>query len=242
MAGPLAGGAVKRWIQPVDQAGFGPYSWPTHRCHERVGNTLKLSRMAAVVTVTAVAPAVLLTSSAFADGATAGSSARSAQSSVVKAVGQQGEEPAGQDQQAERDRNEILRVISFGGPGVKDAGKAALGGTPADMRKFLETGQFVARDDDNMVLISRIIYLGGPGVKQAGKTALEGIPEDRVAFLEAGQFAARDDDNEVLISRISNEGGSVKAAAKAALKGTPADRVAFLEVGQFEARAKDKKA
>lgn len=104
--------------------------------------------MAAVVTVAAVAPAVLLTSSAFADGATAGSSARSAQSSVAKTAGQQGEEPAGKDQQAEKDRNEILRIISLGGPGVKAAGKAALKGTPGDRVAFLEVGQFEARAKD----------------------------------------------------------------------------------------------
>ncbi|MBO0657266.1 ALF repeat-containing protein [Streptomyces triculaminicus] len=199
--------------------------------------------MAAVITVAAIAPAVLLTSSAFADGAATGSSTPSAQSSVTKTAVQQSEEPTGKDQQVEKDRNEILRIISLGGPGVKAAGKAALDGTPADMRKFLETGQFEERDTDNEVLISRIIYFGGPGVKEAGKAALKGTPEDRVAFLEAGQFKALDEDNYVLISRIFNEGGPfVKAAAKAALKGTPEDRVAFLQTGQFEARAKDKKA
>ncbi|MCC3767762.1 ALF repeat-containing protein [Streptomyces sp. UNOC14_S4] len=214
------------------------------RCCERVGIVLKLSRIAAVVTAAGIAPAVLLASSAFADGAAApASSTRSAQVPVGQVVGQKGEEPNDKGQQAEKDRAEIQRIVSTGGPGVKDAGKAALNGTPADMRQFLETGQFEARDEDNEVLISRIIYYGARGVKDAGKAALKGTPEDRAAFLEARQFTALDDDNSVLITRIHSEGGpSVKAAAKAALKGTPEDRVNFIQGGQFEARAKDKKA
>ncbi|MBF6045530.1 hypothetical protein GO001_09890 [Streptomyces sp. NRRL B-1677] len=205
------------------------------------GIILKLSRMTAVVAVAAIAPAVLFASPSLADGAAAGSSARSPQASVAESAGQQGEGPADKDQQAEKDRGEIQRIVSTGGPGVKDAGKAALGGGPADMRKFLESGQFEARDEDNQVLVSRIVYhAGGRGVKDAAKAVLKGTPEDRVAFLELGQYVALDSDNQVLVSRVIGSGGrGVREAGKAAMNGTPQDRIAFLASGQYKAQDDD---
>ncbi|MFH8789003.1 ALF repeat-containing protein [Streptomyces roseoverticillatus] len=80
---------------------------------------------------------------------------------MAKSAGQQGEGPAEKDQQAEKDRNEIQRIISTGGPGVKDAGKMAFGGAPAYVRKSLEVGQLEARDEGNQVLVPQIIGSGG---------------------------------------------------------------------------------
>ncbi|MFF3291837.1 ALF repeat-containing protein, partial [Streptomyces sp. NPDC003023] len=161
---------------------------------------MKLSRIASAVTVAAIAPAVLLASPALAQDTTP--SAPSAPTSPDQSL-------SGADEQAEKDRIEILRIIGAAKPGsvLAEAGSAAIDQGPAAMREFLETGQHVARDQDNRILITQIISTGGRGVQKAGRAALEGTPADRVAFLETGQHTARDEDNKVEIVRLLNGAG-----------------------------------
>lgn len=190
---------------------------------------MKLTRMSTLVVSAAIAPAVLLASPAFAASA--------------KAHTVSGADARTPRQQEDDDRVEIFRLMAAkdAGPGLKAAASKAIEEGAAAMRRFLEVGQFTARDEDNAVLVSQIISKGGPGVREAGKKALKGTPEDRVRFLEKGQFIARFDDDRVRTSQIYAAGGtSVREAARKALRAdTPEAIKQFLEVDQFTARAID---
>ncbi|WP_234328789.1 ALF repeat-containing protein, partial [Streptomyces griseus] len=91
---------------------------------------------------------------------------------------------------------EASRVVNFGGPGVQDAGKAALLGTPEDVQQFLQVGQYKAQETDDRVEVSKLYNSGGTNMKAAAKLALQGTPDDIVEFLEVGQFVARNRDQE----------------------------------------------
>ncbi|MFE2304770.1 ALF repeat-containing protein [Streptomyces sp. NPDC059411] len=218
---------------------------------------VKLSRIAASVVTAAIAPAVLFASPAFAaDSATPApaSAPDEAPAGVAKGGEQAGKKADGDGKRAEDDREAILRLMAATpvGSSMRLQGSKAIDGGPAAMRAFLETGQYVARDQDNRVMIVRIMDQAqmdsevSAGVVEAGQAALKGTPADRVAFLEKSQYEARDDDNRVWISRIIGKAQAgtgvnrgVIEAGKAALKGSAADREAFLKTGRFKARADD---
>ncbi|WP_371615928.1 ALF repeat-containing protein [Streptomyces sp. NBC_00454] len=215
---------------------------------------VKLSRIAASVVTAAIAPAVLFAAPAFAaDSATPATPAPASAPDGAPAGGAVVKADGG-GQQAEDDRVAILRLMAATpvGSEFRKAGSKAIDGGPAAMRAFLETGQYVARDQDNRVLIGQIMDQAvrdsevSTGVVEAGSAALRGSAADREAFLKTGQYEARDDDNRVWISRIIHKAQAgtgvnrgVIEAAKAALQGSAADREAFLKTGRFKARASD---
>ncbi|MER5891158.1 ALF repeat-containing protein, partial [Streptomyces sp. NPDC001941] len=193
-------------------------------------NTVKLTRIAAAVTSAAIAPAVLLSSPAFAAEAS-------------DAATGSGKGSVSTRDQAEEDRVAIFRILAEPGIGsvLKEYANHVLDSDdPAALRSFLEEGQYIARDQDNCIFIAGILDKAGPSVAKAGRAALHGTPEDRVAFLKTGQYEARAIDNRVLATQIYNAGGpSVREAAKKALMGTPEDVQRFLDTGQYEARRTD---
>ncbi|MFG2879207.1 ALF repeat-containing protein [Streptomyces sp. NPDC048337] len=211
---------------------------------------VKLSRMAAVVTAAAMAPAVLLASPALADdhtkaaGAPASPSAPD-QSPVEKPAGKTAERPVHDGKQAERDREEILRLMAAAAPGsaVRERGTKAIDGGPAAMRAFLETGQHEARASDDRVELSRIAEgEKGWATGEAADALLRrgASPAEMRQFLEVTQHVLRDEDNRVRVSRIIGRGGpAVREAGKAALKGSAQDRTDFLKTGQYQAQASD---
>lgn len=91
------------------------------------------------------------------------------------------------------DRVLIARIISGGGPGLQEAGEAALtANTPEAIKYFLEVGQYQARLQDDRVRVAQIVNVGGPAVRAAGIAALRsGTPESIKYFLEVGQYEAR---------------------------------------------------
>ncbi|WKK26302.1 ALF repeat-containing protein [Streptomyces olivoreticuli] len=192
-----------------------------------------MARVSAVVVAAAIAPAVLLSSPAFAVGG-------AAKSPAAVSTAQQGETVKVSDMSVDDLRVAVLRLMANGGRAVKAAGNDALNGTVDDLRRFLEVGQFRAREEDDRVEALTIMFKGGRAVKAAGDKALKGTAADVRRFIEVGQFRAREEDDRVEALTIMFKGGqAVKAAGDKALKGTAADVRRFIEVGQYEARKLD---
>ncbi|MFD0573626.1 hypothetical protein ACFQ0T_35900 [Kitasatospora gansuensis] len=61
-----------------------------------------------------------------------------------------------------------------------------MGGTHADVRAFLTTGQYTARVHDNLVLVNQALAAGGPEVQAAAQAALAGPTSGLVPFLQTG--------------------------------------------------------
>ncbi|MEU9115288.1 ALF repeat-containing protein [Streptomyces sp. NPDC048483] len=196
-------------------------------------------RVSAVVAAAAIAPTVL-----FASPAVAASGTPSAATSAPDKASDVKPNESADAASAEEDRIAILRILADEniGKGLRTAAQKALNGTAQDMRHFLETGQYKARDEDNRFAILKILAQKdtGRGVREAAEKAMNGTPEDRVRFLKSGWRRAKDEDDRVRVAQIIHSGGpSVKAAGRKALDGTAEDIRHFLEVGQYEARAAD---
>ncbi|PJN23114.1 RNase A-like domain-containing protein [Kitasatospora sp. CB02891] len=84
------------------------------------------------------------------------------------------------------DRLALSKIMSSGGPRVREAAGKALDGTIADIRAFLATGQYTARDDDNRLLVSQAISGGGPEVQAAAQAAMSGPTSGLEPFLRIG--------------------------------------------------------
>ncbi|MET9376000.1 ALF repeat-containing protein [Streptomyces sp. NPDC002992] len=193
------------------------------------------------MTTAALAPAVLLASSAFADTNEAAASTNP----PAPTAPDHGAADASGEGQAEQDRKTILAIIAdpMASEYMKEAGHKAITDGPAAMRTFIETEQHRIRFDDYQVAIIRLLNHAGPGLKEGIKDLLrtDGLTlADLRHFYEVTQHQLRDDDNKVEIARLTNTAGpAVKEAAKKALLGTPADRAAFLEKGRHLAQAED---
>ncbi|MCQ6553857.1 ALF repeat-containing protein [Streptomyces sp. C10-9-1] len=209
---------------------------------------MKLSRIAAVVTTAALAPAILIASPAVA----AGEEAANGTPTAPTAPDQAASDEAGQDQigkdQAEQDRKTILAIIAdpMASRYMKEAGHQAIADGPAAMRAFIETDQHRIRLDDYRVLVTRLVNGAGPALRKGVNELLDNRQatlEELRHFHEVTQHQLRDQDNRVEITRLISTGGpGVKEAGGKALLGTPADRTAFLETGRYLAQASDDRA
>ncbi|MCC3771959.1 ALF repeat-containing protein, partial [Streptomyces sp. UNOC14_S4] len=145
---------------------------------------MKFTRVSGLVAAAVIAPAVLLSTPAV-----AATGAKAPAPAAAKAAA-----PS-----AEEDRAAIARILADKASGeiLREQAQKALDGTPTDMRGFLETGQYDARDMDNSLTISRIGSGKdvGPTMKEAVNKALMGTREDQVRFLEKGQYDAREMDD-----------------------------------------------
>lgn len=113
---------------------------------------MKLARVSAVIAAVAIAPAVLLPSYANAadTGQAPGTSVPDAdpgQSTQANSA----QDKAAQDKAAEEDRIAVLKMLADPSTGVsvREAAQKALDGTPQDVRRFLEVGQFDAHIIDD---------------------------------------------------------------------------------------------
>ncbi|RSS64186.1 ALF repeat-containing protein [Streptomyces sp. WAC06614] len=221
---------------------------------------MKLSRIAAAVTAAALAPAVLLSSPAFADGNPATPAGPPSQgvpdqppaadpaapATGTPAAGKQADKPADKpaDKQAEDDRLAILAIIAdpTASEFLRNACREALKGTPAQMRAFLENEVPAIRLDDARIAIARLDHEAGPilrkGINDFFHT--KHTLADALQFLAVTQHELRDQDNRVLITQIISTGGpEVKEKGRAAMNGSPKDRAEFLKTGQHTARDQD---
>ncbi|MED7949245.1 ALF repeat-containing protein [Kitasatospora sp. NPDC058406] len=135
---------------------------------------------------------------------------------------------------AEDDRVEILILIADKevGPRVFAGAQKALGGTPADLRRFLEVDLAGLRESDNRVKVSQALETGGPAVKKAAGAALEGSYADVLAFLKEGWSKARaEDEANAAAARPTspvqgqNAGQTVQTASGAGTVANPAPAV-----------------
>ncbi|KOG34073.1 ALF repeat-containing protein [Streptomyces resistomycificus] len=196
---------------------------------------MRHTRGALIVAATALAPALLLTTPAFAAGQPSASTA-------VTATSQTDGTPV--DEMDEHDlRIAILRILADEDSGLRVTREAdaALDGTVEDMRTFLKTGYRLAQAEDDSVAIFRII---GPSpdtrsavYREAVKAIEDNSPEALRAFLETGYRLARAEDDRVAVARILADptiSPALRAAAEDAIDGTPEELRYFLETGRYE--------
>ncbi|KOT99241.1 hypothetical protein ADK70_04580 [Streptomyces rimosus subsp. pseudoverticillatus] len=150
---------------------------------------MRPARAALIVAATALTPALLLATPAFATAA----AAAPASAPVTQATAGD-DKPV--DEMSEDDlRVAVLRILGGKnvGVGVTREANAALNGTPDDLRAFLKTGYRLAQAEDDRVAIGRI--LAKPNIskalrKAAEKALADGTPEALRHFLEVGQYEA----------------------------------------------------
>ncbi|MFE7898939.1 ALF repeat-containing protein [Streptomyces sp. NPDC057424] len=206
---------------------------------------MRLTRAALTIAATALTPALLLTTPAFAADT-------AASSTTVTATSDTGGSTTPVDEMSDDDvRVAIARIIADPDTGraVRAAAQAALDGTVADQRYFLETGRWVAQAEDDRVAVARILFTatknGDKAVIREANEALDaGTPEALRAFLETGYRLAQFEDDRVAtfrilhIARQNNDKAVIREANEALETGTPEALRAFLETGyrlaQFE--------
>lgn len=160
----------------------------------------KQARLTAFLAAAAVAPAVL-----FASPAVAAEAPDAANSVPDQGAQAQPDESGKTPADTARMKEDLLAVARMldGNPGraLAREAKKALTGPREGLRRFLETGQYEARDEDNKVAILRILAGKnvGSSVREAANKALDGAPQDRVRFLEEGLSLAIEGDNRVRV-------------------------------------------
>ncbi|MTE18810.1 hypothetical protein F0L17_06605 [Streptomyces sp. TRM43335] len=209
---------------------------------------MKPSRAALLVAATALTPALLLTTPAFAaDPAAAPTTATATTTTATTAS----EKPV--DEMSEEElRAAILRILADedSGKGVAREANEALDGTVEDMREFLKTGYRLAQAEDDRVAIARILYQAQQNgdkavIREANKALDDGSPEAARAFLETGYRLAQAEDDRVAIARIlyqaqqNGDKAVIREANKALDDGSPEAARAFLETGYRLAQAED---
>ncbi|MFH8748864.1 ALF repeat-containing protein [Streptomyces rimosus] len=203
----------------------------------------KQARFTALLAAAAVAPAVLFSSPAVA--AEAPPTAKSAPDQGAEVTPDEAAKQKARSELEDRIKVSQIAADKNSGRQVRREANKALDGTAEDVRRFLETGLYKARDTDNRVAVIRTLsgkYVGR-NVREAVDKAMDGTPQDRVYYLEEGYRWAQIADNRTLAVQISSIGGPAvqEAADKAIWEGDDAIQ-RFLDVGQYEARAKDEAA
>ncbi|OKI25143.1 polymorphic toxin-type HINT domain-containing protein [Streptomyces sp. CB03911] len=86
---------------------------------------------------------------------------------------------------------DVTRISQHGGPGLKEAGDAAVNaGTPQALVDFLTVTQYQARETDDRVAATRLAQHGGPEMKVAAEAAIASPASALHAFIERGQYQA----------------------------------------------------
>ncbi|MFG2951896.1 ALF repeat-containing protein, partial [Streptomyces adustus] len=160
---------------------------------------MRPTRAALLVAATALTPALLLTTPAFATGPSAASTVATATSRTAV------------DDMSEDDlRVAVARILADPNSGkavVREANKALDDGSPEALRAFLETGYRLAQAEDDSVAVFRILGLATRNgdkavVREANKALDDGSPEALRAFLETGYRLAQAEDDSVAVFRI----------------------------------------
>ncbi|MFC8240849.1 ALF repeat-containing protein [Streptomyces chartreusis] len=198
---------------------------------------MRPTRTALALVATALTPALLLATPAFAAGAAPPSAGTVAISSDATRSGVA-------DMSDDDVRVAIMRIIGDPdtGKAVYAAAQKAMDGTIEDQRYFLETGRWIAQAEDDRVAIARILGSADPKtdkavIREANEALDANAPEALRAFLETGYRLARAEDDRVRIARILADptiGDARRAAAEEAIDGTPEELRYFIEVGQYE--------
>ncbi|GHE14999.1 ALF repeat-containing protein [Streptomyces alanosinicus] len=205
---------------------------------------MRLTRAALAVAATALTPALLLATPAFAAGSAATSPTR-----VAAAPGTGGSTTPVDEMSDDEVRIAIMRIIADPGTGraVHAAAQKAMDGTIADQRNFLKTGRAAAQAEDDSVAVFHILAVARQRhdkavVREATKALDDGSPAALRAFLATGYRLAQAEDDRVAVFRILADpatGPALRAAAERALdNGTPEALRYFLEHGRYELKAR----
>ncbi|WP_030611379.1 ALF repeat-containing protein [Streptomyces sclerotialus] len=196
---------------------------------------MRPTRAALLVVATALAPTLLFTAPAFANGSAA---------PVTSTVATMSDTPV--DEMSEDELRAAIAAIladEGSGKGVVREANEALNGTVDDMRTFLKTGYRLAQAEDDRVAIARILYVATQNkdrrvIEEANKLLDSNSPEELRAWLETGYRLAQAEDDAVYIVRMladPNISDALRAAVNAALDdGSPETLRYFREVGQYE--------
>lgn len=128
----------------------------------------------------------------------------------------------------------VLTVWRMGGPATREAVAAALVGTDADVKAFLDNGWNRAAESDERSRVVEMLESSGVSVKQAAQRALDaGNPSSVKEFLQTGYVAPNTQDLRIRINQMMAVGGAnLRAAGQAALDvGTVEAYRAFLDNG-----------
>ncbi|WP_076971384.1 ALF repeat-containing protein [Streptomyces sparsogenes] len=199
---------------------------------------MRPTRAVLLVAATALAPALLFTAPAFANG-----SAVPATTTVTTSA-----TPVDATDQAEDDRVAIARILHTATQNndkrvIEEANKLLDNGSPEEMRAWLETGYRLAQAEDDRVAIARILHTATQNndkrvIEEVNKLLDNGSPEEMRAWLETGYRLAQAEDDAFYIARMlanPNISDALRAAANAALDdGSPETLRYFREVGQYE--------
>ncbi|MFF9620595.1 ALF repeat-containing protein [Streptomyces griseosporeus] len=208
---------------------------------------MRLSRTALTVAAVALTPTLLFAAPAFATGPAGTSSGTPTAGAAAASV--TGDPSTPVSEMSDDDvRVAILRIIADPATGraVYAAAQAAMDGTSADQRYFLETGRWKAQFEDDRVAVARILFQAQQShsravAREAGAALDAGTPEAVRTFLQTGYRLARAEDDRVAIFRILADpatGPALRAAAEAALDdGSPEALRYFLEHGRYEVHA-----
>ncbi|MFC5215410.1 ALF repeat-containing protein [Streptomyces coerulescens] len=199
---------------------------------------MRPARAALTLVATALAPALLLATPAFAAGAASAPATTVAAAAATAAA-------TGVDDMSDDDvRVAIMRIIGDPDTGraVYAAAQKAMDGTIEDQRYFLETGRWTAQAEDDRVAILRILGSADPKtdkavIREANEALDADTPEALRAFLETGYRLAVAEDDRVRVARILADptiSDALRAAAETVIDGTPEELRYFIEVGQYE--------
>ncbi|GGQ61736.1 ALF repeat-containing protein [Streptomyces asoensis] len=152
---------------------------------------MRQHRAALIIAAGALAPALLLTTPAFATGA-AGATTAAPAATVTNTTTTTTDIPV--DEMSEDDlRIAVLRILADARSGkavVREANRALDAGTADALRAFLKTGLRLAQAEDDRVAVARI--LADPTIssalRKAAEKAIEGTPEELRYFLETGRY------------------------------------------------------
>lgn len=138
------------------------------------------------------------------------------------------------------ERQWAAEQIVSGTASVRRAAQAALTGSDADLRAFVDGGYDAALQEDYETSARVLASTDGPALKQAALAALDGTPTNLRVFVDGGFETAWDADERLRVTRALEAGGpTTKQAAQAALAGTDEDRSRFLTSGLEAAQYAD---
>ncbi|HLL68371.1 MAG TPA: ALF repeat-containing protein [Micromonosporaceae bacterium] len=135
------------------------------------------------------------------------------------------------------DRAPVVTAWQMGGTQVRAAAEAALVGSDAQIREFLDGGWQKAQQLDERDAVAKVISEGGPSMQLAAKRALEAADAGQqgaiAAFLANGWQGSADSDTRLSVNQFMATGGEeVRAAAQRALNSRNPDELrAFLDSG-----------
>ncbi|MFC8190474.1 ALF repeat-containing protein [Cellulomonas sp. NPDC057328] len=138
------------------------------------------------------------------------------------------------------DRSWAVSLVSSGTPSVRRAAEAALLGSDADLRAFVESGFADAHDADYRLAAQVLGSTDGPALRAAAAKALKGSDEALRTFVDGGFRRAWEADEELRVVRVLDSGGlHTRNAAEEALNGDPGDWSTFLATELERARYAD---